>query len=544
MRRADIGAAVLVASVAAALWLPRLSGPIDLRWDGGVYYILGTSLAQGHGYRLLSEPGQIRAVQYPPLLPAIVAAHERLLGTDDPTTVGIWLRRTALAVFVAFGLVALWFARAYLPVPEAVLAALLSVLTLHAWFLSDALYPELWFGIATLLFLICLRRRGASQAAAYPFALASYALRTVGIAAFAVWVLDSVVKGRFKQAGARAVLALVPIVAWQGYVGAVEHSDGYTHPAYEYQRAPYLFYNVSYARNLALRDPFEPQKGGVRYVNRIARNVIGLPANLGEVFTTSRGYLHMALHTLLDAGSRTDQIIALTLFVVLWVVGVVLTGGGAAAMVTRGDWHVPVYLLVYLAALTATPFPGQFLRYLMPVVPLLVVSALLFFKRISVTRFVLVPTLLMQLAVLATVYANDFSQVAYRDVRGKTVAYRMFFYGPSDRGFDEAVDYLQTHAHPTQIVAAGTPHWVYLRTGLRAVMTPFEDDPSTTERLLETVPADFLLIGHDVIGSERYTAPVVRIFSARWERVHSTSVGGWTVYRRVAPPTSCDIDAC
>jgi hypothetical protein len=27
-----------------ALWVPRLQGPIDLRWDGGVYYVLGTSI--------------------------------------------------------------------------------------------------------------------------------------------------------------------------------------------------------------------------------------------------------------------------------------------------------------------------------------------------------------------------------------------------------------------------------------------------------------------------------------------------------------------
>ena len=41
--------------LAIVLWLPRLTGPIDLRWDAGVYYLLGTSLATGQGYRILSR---------------------------------------------------------------------------------------------------------------------------------------------------------------------------------------------------------------------------------------------------------------------------------------------------------------------------------------------------------------------------------------------------------------------------------------------------------------------------------------------------------
>ena len=73
---ADVRNAAILLAVAIALWVPRLTGPIDLRYDGGVYYILGTSIAQGEGYRLLNEPGNLQAVQYPPLLPAIVAAHQ------------------------------------------------------------------------------------------------------------------------------------------------------------------------------------------------------------------------------------------------------------------------------------------------------------------------------------------------------------------------------------------------------------------------------------------------------------------------------------
>src|ERR1700730_1093116 len=85
--------------VAFLLWVPRFSGPIDLRWDAGVYYLLGTSLANGQGYRIQSEPGSPEALQYPPLLPAVVALHERVVGTNDPAVVAPLLRIMYAVVF-------------------------------------------------------------------------------------------------------------------------------------------------------------------------------------------------------------------------------------------------------------------------------------------------------------------------------------------------------------------------------------------------------------------------------------------------------------
>ena len=82
-----------VIAVVTVLWVPRITGPIDLRWDAGVYYVLGTSLAQGDGYRILSEPGSPQALQYPPLLPVIVAAHQLVLGTSDWHVVAPWVRK-------------------------------------------------------------------------------------------------------------------------------------------------------------------------------------------------------------------------------------------------------------------------------------------------------------------------------------------------------------------------------------------------------------------------------------------------------------------
>ena len=79
-------AGMLLLLVCLALWVPRLTGPINFRWDASAYYILGTALAEGNGYRLLNEPGEIEAVQYPPLLPMIVAAVQSDNGHDTITS--------------------------------------------------------------------------------------------------------------------------------------------------------------------------------------------------------------------------------------------------------------------------------------------------------------------------------------------------------------------------------------------------------------------------------------------------------------------------
>ena len=144
-------AAVLVL-VAAALWLPRLRGPLDLRYDAGVYYVLGTSLAEGRGYRLLNEPGAIEAVQYPPALPAIAAVHQRILGTSDPAVVGHALRYMAALLFLGYAVAVFALARRVLKPGLAWLAALLAILNPQVLFLSDSLHggPALHGGVHLL----------------------------------------------------------------------------------------------------------------------------------------------------------------------------------------------------------------------------------------------------------------------------------------------------------------------------------------------------------------------------------------------------------
>jgi hypothetical protein len=181
----------------------------------------------------------------------------------------------------------------------------------------------------------------------------------------------------------------------------------------------------------------------------------------------------------------------------------------------------------------------------MPIAPLLALTAIVCLARVE-ARFsqrrpirpelpilVLGPALLIQLATAATVYTTEYQPVAYVDASGRPISYRMFFYGDRQRGFDQAIDFLKAHAQPAEVIAAGTPHWIHLRIGSTTVMPPLENDAVTAQALLDTVPVRYLVIGKDVVETERYTVPVVATFADRWTLLHSTPIGGWKVYRRV-----------
>jgi hypothetical protein len=302
-----------------------------------------------------------------------------------------------------------------------------------------------------------------------------------------------------------------------------------------------MFYNVSYATNVALRDPFTPEKGEVRLLRRVVRNLTDLPESLGETLTVPHRYVEMAAHSILGDGPHIRPAIVWTIFAVLSVIGAALAGGGTVALILHGDWLPVAYLSAYLVALCATPFPAQFPRYLMPVVPLLALAALTLLRGRSIDagprrtrrwKWLLV-VVSLQIAVLASALVREHAIVSYVDEAGHPVTYRLFFYGDADRGFDEVVDQIRKVATRDDVVAAGTPHWVHLRSGVRTVMPPFEHDAAAEERNLDSVPAGYLIIGKDVVESERYTRPVVDRPGARWIRVFTSRSGQWDLYRRV-----------
>jgi hypothetical protein len=543
---ADRRYAAALVMVAVALWLPRLRGPLDLRYDAGVYYILGTSLAEGKGYRLLNEPGAIEAIQYPPLLPAVAAMHQRLLGTSDPVVVGWWLRLTAAALFIGYAVAVFALARRFVASRFAFLATLLAILNAQALFLSDYFSADLPYAAASTFFFLAPPGLGAGL-----LALAACGLRTAGVALLAAWTAESLVGRRFRQALARGGTAVAIVAAWLVYVGGVKSDPAFAKPAYAYQRADYQFYNVGYLENMSYLDPFRPELGRASARDLAARvwtNVRGIPMSLGEAATLRRGWL-VGEVTRVRERFPWAAIPEWTVSGTVVFLGAIVMGG-LVLLALRGHWLVVLYVAGSVLLIVVTPWPGQFDRYLVPLAPFLTLAFVSLPAALSeraarsggrwwrvasaagvgVIGFVLV----QQCYTAYKVFTKHHEPAVMTDAAGRTHEYRLFFYDRTWRLHDDAIDWLARSAPPRGVVATSTPHLVYLRTALPAVMPPYESDPSKAESLLEQVPVRYVVVDNlsflDI--GRRYAAPVVEGARDRWPLLYAVNDSGPRIYRR------------
>ena len=135
---------------------------------------------------------------------------------------------------------------------------------------------------------------------------------------------------------------------------------------------------------------------------------------------------------------------------------------------------------------------------------------------------------------LRKLYGLNHHDVAYQQ-RGKLIEYKLFYYAPLGAAFDQALDWLQNHAESTDVIAATDPQWVYLRTGRKAVLPPFEPNGKTAQRLIDTVPVKYLVAASNGPYA-RFTSPLLDANPARWNRIWSSTDGELAVYERTSVP--------
>jgi hypothetical protein len=542
----ETGFALLLVLAATLSWLPRTRGPIDFRWDSAVYYTLGTSIYERHSYRLLNEPGEIRATVFPPLLPLVVAGHQAVLRTSDPLVVGRWLRGTFWALLSGYFVAAYVLLRARLPPGLAAAGVLLCVLQWFPHWLSDRCYSDLPFATGAVLFSVLMRSPRTAGSTSGAIAVASYFLRSTGLALLAAWVGERVVARDWRAAAVRGAIAVVPVLGWQGYVTSVEHTSEYRAPAYPYQRAPYNVYNVSYSRLASFRDHRHPHRGFVTTRERIVRfftNAAHLPVAMGGA-VSARQEQWESLMERVKAMPRVGRVVPWrTIPLLLGTLGLLICIG----LVTEVTEGKPVIALALAAnAVLVCLMPVSYLyelpRYLVVFAPPLTLALMDGVRTVwrawrgpaaaAVFGALLTVVLSVQIVVLAALFSADSREAIYTDFRGHRIGYRLFTYDDIALGQDRAIEWLNSHAQPGQVVVSSSPHWVYLRTGLHAVMPPMIDDPSAVQRLLDSVPASYVLVeGPGSLGGE-YVAPAMTDRPDQWELVVSEPSHHFEMYAR------------
>ena len=537
----------LVISVVVLLWTPRLSGPIDLRWDASVYYILGSSLINGEGYRIASEPGSPEALQYPPLLPIIAGLHQLASGTHDPLTVAPRLRITYAIIFVAYALVVLALARRFLRLPWAVAATLLCLLNPLTVYLSDLFFAELPFAVVTVLFALVaddlvVGRGRLRELSAFSLATAAFLLRTAGLALLVAWVMQALIQRRWKLALARVLPAILPVLLWQVYIARVQRSNEYRHPAYDYQRASYQYYNVSYAENIFLIDPFRPALGSLSpsaFAERLITNVPALLGAVGEVVTAKeedwRGTALSAQN--LRVIRRLLTLRHVPFFIFVFEIAVL---AGLIVLFYRRKWLFLLIVLGSAALVCTTPWSEQFTRYLEPLSPFLSITAIVGLTSVGdalqtqrlrwsaiftrgIAGLLLVSAATAQIHTLLWLFSDEGrAPVTFAGNRTAT-SWKWFLYDRTWQAWQKNVDWIVAHAPANAIVATTAAPFYYLQTGRLAVLPPMEIARTQERRMLDSVPVSYVIV--DEFGfqdiARRYASPALVADPADWHVVYS-----------------------
>jgi len=195
----------------------------------------------------------------------------------------------------------------------------------------------------------------------------------------------------------------------------------------------------------------------------------------------------------------------------------------------------------------------MFTRYMIPVAPY--VSLALFISILEISRqagkwwpgkrmvvasaltaLVSGSCLLQSPFSLMELYGKYHQQVSYVNRYRRAVSYRLFYYDESCRALDAGIDWLRSAALPRAIVAASMPHWVYLRTGIKTVMPPFEPDPVEVQRLLDSVPVTYAILDGTLHGkpadTSQYVSPAVRHSANSWRLLYSDQKGDLMIFQR------------
>jgi len=482
--------------------------------DNANYIILGESLRTGQGYRDLYLPGTPIHTKYPPLYPAILAA----LGAAG-----------GLQLFKAFSLVAstvcvwlTWRLGQRLAGPNlGLLAAILVAVSPLLLRFSHIVLTEATFTALVLLTLATLhagsereRPRGTAWLA-LALACAVFLTRTAGLPLLMALVAYPLLNRRWLQAGRAMLVTAVCVIGW----GLWQRLGDPAGPGYLGQ--------------MMMLNPYNPSLGSVDAAGLVARVATNfwlyisdeLPAALGAVSRTPEGPVRSAVGL---------GLVVSTLAVTGWLKTV-------TTRITPGA----LFLFLYVGLITLWPEVWTDKRFLLPVLPLVVIYALYGIASIAELRFP--RERVVAAAALVLILASPAIMQTARRIPLTVTCQRAYLQGDSCltadyRSFFDAGTWASRNIPPGAILSNRHPRLFFLSSAHQGDVYEFSADPAVVLAGLEAMGATHVVLDRTSVTTDIYLRPVLTNYPDRFVEVYSGGIPVTRVYRFLRPPVLADAD--
>lgn len=457
------GTALTMAGLAllvAAIYLLRIDSVAGLILDDAWYMVLGKSLADGEGLRLISSSAPPIVPAVPPGFPALLA----IVFAIDPAYPSnlVWLKAVSVLAMFGVGITSWIYFTRYRDMPPAIafMAAAAIVLTPAMVFLATStVMAECVFMLAQLATVVAIERatrreRNSATLSAGVMAGVTILVRTAGVAVAGAGLVYFLLQRRWRQAGLFAAATAITVTPWLIYasVNAPTFDERLRHGgsiAYTYQQL------LSMERPGAVNT----EASSDAILNRAVRN-------LGDIVSRDIGavFLPVLYRPPLESGQEAisvgrpgrgsmggptgTRVVSVLIFLALL----------AGIFRARAWLSLPV-LVIAASLVVIGPVESQTFRYLVPLSPLLFLLLWQAAPRPDVMRVVLLCVLVLHLV--------DHAQY----LRARSAGEADWVAGAQE--IDVVIDWVDKNLPADAPIVSSNPGLLYLQTGRKGLVYAF-----------------------------------------------------------------------
>jgi hypothetical protein len=489
--------------------------------DNAGYMILGEALGGGEGYRDLHLPGTPLHTTYPPFYPAVLAVLGWFGGVQLFKVASLAL--TTAAVGLTGVLASRWLGGRSAVFLIGLVALNPVLLDYGHWVLSEALFVALVLACLVALDGIAVgdrpqedvRRERRLFVLGLAAASAAFLTRTAGLPLLVAVALWPALERWPRRMSGAVLLAALTAGGWA---------------LYQQIAAPG---QPGYLGQLLLVDPYAPEAGRTGVAGLFVRGMENLWQYVSSVLPGSLG---------LDASGRGAGPVSL-------VTGVLVTGLALAGWVGRARDRLgpsELFVFFYVGLIAVWPSVWTDRRFLLPVLPLLLLYAALGAGRMS-TRLA-GATDGGARGIGAGILAGVLALLGVVDTAGKVpdrFACQMAYstgepcISPAYRSFYAAARWAGENTPVDAVVSNRKPRLFFLHARRRGFVYPYTSEPELLLRELERRGADHVVLDAVSGTTARYLVPAVQENASRFEVLYREGEPAtWVLRFRPSPETA------